>query len=171
MNDIKRLAGKTIITTYGLVGKVLAFDDDSGSYIILRNDRSTGWTPGRRATLAIERDTGAYNPRELHNRCWYVPVELMTGVMVPVADFTHPVVVEAKAVPATPVEPTAPMTSEVLKMLRKKGDVTTIEAQGVLRCRSLSKRISELKGLGHRINRTLHEDHTGQRYARYTLAA
>ena len=71
---------------------------------------------------------------------------------------------------AAPVQPTAKMTASVLELLQQKGSLTSLEAQGVLRCRSLSKRISELKRLGWSITRELKEDTTGQRYARYSLA-
>ncbi|WPM81391.1 helix-turn-helix domain-containing protein [Brucella pseudintermedia] len=70
---------------------------------------------------------------------------------------------------AAPVQPTAKMTAAVLDLLKSKGSLTALEAQGVLRCRSLSKRISELKRLGWSISRELKEDTTGQRYARYSL--
>lgn len=70
-----------------------------------------------------------------------------------------------------PVKPTAKMTAAVLNLLQTKGTLTSLEAQGVLRCRSLSKRISELKQLGWKISRELKKDTTGQTYARYSLAA
>lgn len=70
-----------------------------------------------------------------------------------------------------PVKPTAKMTAAVLDLLQTKGTLTSLEAQGVLRCRSLSKRISELKQMGWKISRELKKDTTGQTYARYSLAA
>lgn len=76
----------------------------------------------------------------------------------------------AAVIPAEPIEPSAPMTAAVLDLLRKKGAVTSIEAEGVLRCRHLPTRIRELKDLGHKIVTELKHDHTGQRYARYHLA-
>ncbi|WP_201269759.1 helix-turn-helix domain-containing protein [Sinorhizobium meliloti] len=81
-------------------------------------------------------------------------------------------VVEAEPVaqaPKGPVEPTAPMTKAVLELLRRKGAITQMEAQGVLRCRALPRRIADLKALGHNIVRELKVDPTGQRYARYHL--
>lgn len=66
-------------------------------------------------------------------------------------------------------EPTAPMTKSVLDLLRRKGAITSLEAQGVLRCRRLPARILELKRLGHRIVTELKFDPTGQKYARYHL--
>ncbi|WP_079211902.1 helix-turn-helix domain-containing protein [Brucella pituitosa] len=75
-----------------------------------------------------------------------------------------------KAEKPAPVVPTLPMTKAVLDLLKQKGTLTSLEAQGVLRCRSLSKRISELKQLGWPIFREMKWDTTGQRYARYSLA-
>ncbi|MER9646817.1 helix-turn-helix domain-containing protein [Mesorhizobium sp. M0199] len=66
-------------------------------------------------------------------------------------------------------EPTAPMTKSVLDLLRRKGAITSLEAQGVLRCRQLPARILELKRLGHKIVTELKFDPTGQKYARYHL--
>ncbi|RWP18884.1 MAG: hypothetical protein EOR00_09625 [Mesorhizobium sp.] len=66
-------------------------------------------------------------------------------------------------------EPTAPMTKSVLDLLRRKGAITSLEAQGVLRCRQLPARILELKRLGHKIVTELKADPTGQKYARYHL--
>ncbi|TCV62286.1 helix-turn-helix domain-containing protein [Neorhizobium sp. S3-V5DH] len=60
-------------------------------------------------------------------------------------------------------------TAEVLSLLKAKGSLTAIEAGGVIRARSLSKRISELKEAGVEIEAETKFDHTGQRYARYHL--
>ncbi|MDX0455470.1 hypothetical protein GOC72_18620 [Sinorhizobium medicae] len=61
------------------------------------------------------------------------------------------------------------MTKSVLDLMRRKGAITQMEAQGVLRCRALPRRISDLKELGHKIVREFKVDPTGQRYARYHL--
>lgn len=61
------------------------------------------------------------------------------------------------------------MTKAVLDLLKAKGSLTSLEANGVLKCRSLAKRVSELRELGWCISRELKKDHSGQRYARYTL--
>ncbi len=74
-----------------------------------------------------------------------------------------------KAEPKKPAEPSAPMTKAVLELMRRKGAITQMEAQGVLRCRALPRRIADLKVLGHRITREMKMDPTGQRYARYHL--
>ncbi len=62
-----------------------------------------------------------------------------------------------------------PQTKEVLSLLKSKGSLTAIEAGGVIRARSLAKRISELKEAGAPITTETKHDHTGQRYARYHL--
>lgn len=64
-----------------------------------------------------------------------------------------------------------PQTKQVLDLLKAKGSLTAIEAGGVLRARSLAKRISELKEAGVGITAENKLDHTGQRYARYHLRA
>jgi hypothetical protein len=61
----------------------------------------------------------------------------------------------------------APQTYQVLRLLKSKGSTTQLEAGGVLRVRSLTKRISELRALGCSISSEFKRDHTGQRYARY----
>ncbi|CAM5598539.1 hypothetical protein MAUB1S_10121 [Mycolicibacterium aubagnense] len=68
-------------------------------------------------------------------------------------------------------EPSAPMAKSVLAHLRSKGSITSMEAQGVLRCRQLPARILELKRLGHLISTEIKLDPTGQRYARYHFGA
>lgn len=75
-----------------------------------------------------------------------------------------------KPIPTTPVRPTAPMARAVLEMIEAKGTVSALEAGGVLKCRDLPKRISELRQLGWNIQRELKNDtRDGQRYARYYL--
>jgi hypothetical protein len=61
------------------------------------------------------------------------------------------------------------MTTLILNHLLDKETITSVEAQALYRCRSLSKRISELKSEGWTINSVLKTDVTGQRYARYQL--
>lgn len=62
-----------------------------------------------------------------------------------------------------------PMNTLVLLHLLDKGSITNVEAQAVYRCRSLSRRIADLKQEGWPIKTTLKKDQTGQRYARYSL--
>jgi hypothetical protein len=68
-------------------------------------------------------------------------------------------------------KPLTPQARDVLKMLQASGRITGVQAANVLKVRSLSRRIVDLKEAGHTINRTIKTDHTGQRYAEYTLAA
>lgn len=87
-------------------------------------------------------------------------------------DFTlvaaEPLVVE----PVEAKEPKlAPQTKAVLEMLQKIGRITGVQAANVLKVRALPRRIADLKEAGYKIDRTMKKDHTGQRYAEYSLAA
>lgn len=62
-----------------------------------------------------------------------------------------------------------PQSRAVLAMLKSIGRITGVHAWNVLKVRSLSRRITELKRAGYRIERNFKADHTGQRYAEYTL--
>ena len=62
-----------------------------------------------------------------------------------------------------------PQTKMVLDFLQKKGSITNVEANAVIRVRSVSSRISELKRLGYVINKERKTDITGQHYVRYWL--
>lgn len=64
-----------------------------------------------------------------------------------------------------------PQSALVLKLLKEKGSLTGVEAAAVYRVRALPRRISDIKAAGHKISRVLSADVTGQRYARYYLAA
>ena len=68
-------------------------------------------------------------------------------------------------------KPLAPQAKQVLDMLQASGRITGVQAANVLKVRSLSRRIVDLKEAGHKIERKMKVDHTGQRYAEYTLAA
>jgi hypothetical protein len=63
----------------------------------------------------------------------------------------------------------SPQAGKILALLKTKGSVTALEAAGVIRARSLSRRICDLKEAGYTIVTTLSNDTTGQRYARYYL--
>ncbi|MBY5581876.1 helix-turn-helix domain-containing protein [Rhizobium leguminosarum] len=177
---LNHILGKTVAINYCSVSfEAIAVALTEWDDIIVMRTDGEGWLDDN-GYVAKARDLGVTIPK--NPTFWYVSASEVEGVMVPATTYVAQPVGEFIAkeearltslpvIPAEPIEPTAPMTAQVLQMLRKKGDVTTIEAQGVLRCRSLSKRITELKRLGHKITRTLHEDHTGQRYARYILAA
>lgn len=62
-----------------------------------------------------------------------------------------------------------PQTAVIYDHLASVGTITNIEAQALYRCRSLTKRISELKADGFDIKSEWKRDHTGQRYVRYWL--
>jgi len=49
------------------------------------------------------------------------------------------------------------------------GHITAIEAQALYKCRSLSRRICDLKAAGYKITTVRKTDLTGQRYVRYYL--
>jgi hypothetical protein len=175
--NTKLLLGKTLTTIYDVQVMIVDFTA-WGDIVGMRSD-GDGWRDDN-GYVEKAKDLGLTVPND--PTFWYIGDWEIKGVMVPTTTYVaQPVddfiakeearLAALPVIPAEPIEPTAPMTAQVLQMLRKKGDVTTIEAQGVLRCRSLSKRITELKRMGHKITRTLHEDHTGQRYARYILAA
>ena len=62
-----------------------------------------------------------------------------------------------------------PMAQMILRHLEDKGSITSVEAQALYRCRSLSRRITDIKQWGFPISSELKTDATGQRYARYYL--
>jgi len=64
-----------------------------------------------------------------------------------------------------------PMAKDILEHLKKKGSISPLEAGALYKCRSLSRRICDLKDAGYVINRELKKDITGQKYARYSLEA
>jgi hypothetical protein len=75
-----------------------------------------------------------------------------------------------RAVKLEPKVPTKPMTKAVLEVLKSKGSLTGLEAGGVLKCRDLPKRISELRAMGWNIRVEYKRDpRDGQRYARYHM--
>ena len=61
------------------------------------------------------------------------------------------------------------MTTMILNHLIREGSISSVEAQALYRCRSLSRRITDLKQDGYSITSVLKKDVTGQRYARYEL--
>lgn len=61
------------------------------------------------------------------------------------------------------------METLILTHLMEKGTISSVEAQALYRCRSLSRRITTLKREGWPIVSELKKDATGQRYARYVL--
>jgi hypothetical protein len=59
------------------------------------------------------------------------------------------------------------MNTLIFRHLFNKGSITAVEAQAIYRCRSLSRRICDLKAEGFLIDSEMKVDQTGQRYARY----
>jgi hypothetical protein len=59
-------------------------------------------------------------------------------------------------------------TAMLLEFFKKKADISPLEAHNVLKIRSLSRRICDLKAQGHIISAEWKADATGQRYKRYT---
>ena len=63
-----------------------------------------------------------------------------------------------------------PQTHQVLRHLITAGSITNVEAHAVLKCRSVSKRISELVNIhGIEVAKLHRRDSTGQRFVRYVL--
>ena len=63
-----------------------------------------------------------------------------------------------------------PQTHQVLRHLIAAGSITNVEAHAVLKCRSVSKRISELVNThGIEIAKLHRRDSIGQRFVRYIL--
>lgn len=63
-----------------------------------------------------------------------------------------------------------PQTYQVLQHLITAGSITNVEAHAVLKCRSVSKRISELVNTyGIDVAKLHRRDSTGQRFVRYVL--
>ena len=63
-----------------------------------------------------------------------------------------------------------PQTHQVLCHLITAGSITNVEAHAVLKCRSVSKRVSELVNTyGIDVAKLHRRDSTGQRFVRYVL--
>lgn len=62
-----------------------------------------------------------------------------------------------------------PQARAVLDHMKASGSITNVEANAVLRVRSVSRRITELLDHGVRIRKETKRDSTGQRYTRYHL--
>jgi hypothetical protein len=60
-----------------------------------------------------------------------------------------------------------PQTELLLAHLQQKKSITGIEASALFKVRSLTRRITDLKELGHSIRSEWRRDSTGQRYVRY----
>lgn len=60
-------------------------------------------------------------------------------------------------------------TDKILDHLRKVGSISFVEANDLYRCRSLTRRIKDLREAGHKIVSEWRKDVTGQKYTRYSL--
>lgn len=60
-------------------------------------------------------------------------------------------------------------TDKILDHLRKVGSISFVEANDLYRCRSLTRRIKDLREAGHEIVSEWRKDITGQKYTRYSL--
>lgn len=65
----------------------------------------------------------------------------------------------------------SPQAKIVLRHLQTVGNITNVEANAVHRIRSLSRRVTELKHAGYKIDKKRRKDVTGQFYVRYALEA
>jgi len=59
------------------------------------------------------------------------------------------------------------MADKLLDHFFKQKNISALEAHALYKCRSLSRRICDLKERGHTFVTEMKLDHTGQRYARY----
>lgn len=64
----------------------------------------------------------------------------------------------------------SPQAVKVLEHLEASDTISNVEANAVLKCRSVSRRITELQDAGFSITKEFKRDSTGQRYTRYSLA-
>lgn len=63
----------------------------------------------------------------------------------------------------------SPQANKVLEHLEATGTITNVEANAVLKVRSVSRRITELNDAGFDISKEHLRDSQGQRYVRYHL--
>lgn len=155
----------TVFCQYdGDITGVIAFTKNHGP-ILVRDDNG-GWTMTPSEREEVEQATGSAIPVGLSTG-WWVHDKIENGKF------------RIEQSKTQPVTPSAPMARAVLDLIKAKGSLTSLEASGVLKCRDLPKRISELKSLGWPIKRELKNEVTmkggvpvkGQRYARYYLEA
>jgi len=60
-------------------------------------------------------------------------------------------------------------TDKILDHLKTIGSITFVEAVDLYRCRSLPRRIADLREAGHEIISEWRKDKLGQRYTKYSL--
>lgn len=67
------------------------------------------------------------------------------------------------------MEMLSPQAVMVLKHMEEVGSISNVEAHSVLKVRSVSRRITELRDAGFEINKEQKLDSQGQRYVKYHL--
>lgn len=63
----------------------------------------------------------------------------------------------------------APQTLKIARHLDETGTITGVEAAAIYKCRSLPRRIKDIRDSGIKVGSEIKHDLTGQRYTRYTL--
>lgn len=63
----------------------------------------------------------------------------------------------------------APQTAKIARHLAETGTITGVEAAAIYKCRSLPRRIKDIRDCGIKVSSEIKRDLTGQRYTRYTL--
>ena len=58
---------------------------------------------------------------------------------------------------------------KILQHLQRVGSISWVEANDLYRVRSLTRRIADLRDMGHKIISEWRQDTLGQRYVRYSL--
>lgn len=144
----------------GTIGIVMAVTEDNGNYTLGCHWQNFN---GGHTLGGILADSGL----------WVLENEVETANLpVVVADAEAPRKAVKKRVYGVKKDGSLnPQSKLVLKLMTDKGSVTSVEASAVYRVRALPRRIADLKAAGHKISRVLSKDATGQRYARYYLAA
>lgn len=60
--------------------------------------------------------------------------------------------------------------NKILQHLQRVGSISWVEANDLYRVRSLTRRIADLRDMGHKIISEWRQDTLGQRYVRYSLS-
>lgn len=63
----------------------------------------------------------------------------------------------------------APQTLKIASHLNEAGSITGVEASAIYKCRSLPRRIKDIRDSGIEVKSETRFDLTGQRYVRYVL--
>lgn len=65
--------------------------------------------------------------------------------------------------------PNTTQVRRILDHLLDTGSITNVEAQAMYKCRSITRRIADIRQMGYEVKSDWKTDHTGQRYVRYWL--